>query len=323
MLPSASFLRFALRALVDEEAREMIRAVGEFRRYTVWGIRRAVRGFERVFEERGVGEFPAPDLARLVADVMVEAGYAAYRGDRLRWLRGAGPRPAVRTRLAGEFRPVVDRVLETLPEALETGRRPLVYTGESAEVKAVFAKFLDNAGYNWIREWAIKWAGLPSLRPGSRVVDVGAGFGLSTLAVLHHTRCRVIAVDSYPSNLETLLGYAEVLGLKDRVEVRVGRGEELSKLVERADAVVLINVLHWCVDPQRVLSEAASAAPLALVVQGTYDDLKNRAGNVLTWLLGSSVLPRRAELRRWIRDAGWRTVKYTGFPVDAFLLARR
>jgi len=309
--------------VVDRESREVVRAAREFQRYIVWAIRHAVEegGVEQMFEEQGVVEFQAPDLARLGADVMVDAEYARYVGDRLEWLRSAGSRPVMKSRLASGFKPVIDRVLRTLPEALREGRRRLVYTKEDAEVKAIFARLLDNVGYNWVREWAVKWSGLHKL-PSGTIVDVGAGFGHSTIAVLNHSQCKVVAIDPYPSNLDALLDYIKILGLENRVEVMVGRGEELSRVVKEADAVVAINILHWCVDPLRVLSEAARVAPRMLLLQGTYDDIRSRALNVVTWLLGSSVHPTRAELRRWIRDAGWRIAKYVRFPADTLLLAR-
>lgn len=79
---------------------------------------------------------------------------------------------------------------------------------------------------------------------GERVVDLGCGTGLATAAIGSH----VIGVDSSPGMLgraakrcdQVVLAPAEHTGLPDGI----------------ADAVVVANVIHACVDPAAVIREA-------------------------------------------------------------------
>ena len=309
-------VKFLLQAARRPEFRELVKAMKEFRKYVYWKT-------AKTLVESGVTEVePRDDISRLTAAVLSDGGFAVEVGGRYR-VEEPGEPPRITTSFVAEFIPVVDRVLATLPEALATGRRRLLYAGGDKECKAVFAKFLDNSGYNLIREWAVKWGGFTRLPPGSVVVDVGAGMGLSTKALLSLTECEVVAVDPHPASLDVAESYASLLGVRGRARFVVGRGEELNRVVGEADAALLINVLHWCLDPRRVLSEVRRVLGergFAVVMQGVYDSKPHRAGNLLTWLMGSSILPSRATLKEWFKDAGLRVKRYTRLPVDTFLL---
>ncbi|MEM4689042.1 MAG: class I SAM-dependent methyltransferase, partial [Thermofilaceae archaeon] len=299
-------IRFALRMVGSREGREIIKAARELERYTAWRVRRVLEesGLDRELEVKPFHDFVDQTLARMVCDFMVESGYAAWAGDRLRFTKPAGEAPAVRTRIMGEFKTVVDRVLASLPEALLTGMRPYAASGAGGEVRAAYAKFLDNAGYNWFREYAVRWARIP---PNSTVLDVGAGIGLSSITVLRVVPgSRVVAVDPYRENLEAARLYAEVLGLADRLEVKLGRGEEVDKLVDMVDWAVAIHVLHWCADPLVLLQAVRKVAPRLLLAQGVSDKRVNLAGAFIAYLLGSGPFPTRRRLYEMLRLAGWR-----------------
>ncbi|MEM4547458.1 MAG: class I SAM-dependent methyltransferase [Thermofilaceae archaeon] len=317
-----SFIRFALRMVGSREGREIVRAKGEFERYVAWRMRKVLEEskLDRELEVKPFHEFVDQTLARMVCDFMVESGYAVWLGDRLRFTKPAGEAPAVRTRIMGEFKTVVDRVLASLPEALLTGMRLYAASAASGEIRAAFAKLLDSMGYNWFREYAVRWARIP---PNSTVLDVGAGIGLSSIAILRVVPgSRVIAVDPHKENLEAAKLYAEILGLADRLETRVGRGEEVDKLVDAADWAVVINVLHWCADPLVLLQAVGRVAPRLLLAQGVSDKRVNLAGAFITYLLGSGPFPTRRRLYEMLRLAGWKVERRTEFPAPIVVASR-
>jgi SAM-dependent methyltransferase len=63
---------------------------------------------------------------------------------------------------------------------------------------------------------------VPALGPRSRVLDVGCGTGLQTLALARSTPARFEAVDNHPPFVEALNRQARALGLADRLSARVG-----------------------------------------------------------------------------------------------------
>lgn len=80
------------------------------------------------------------------------------------------------------------------------------------------------------------------LRPVGRIVDVGAGSAVWSLAMAERTEARVVAVD-HPRVLPSAELLAGLLGLKEKLTVVAGDYFEAS-LDEPADRVVLANVLH-------------------------------------------------------------------------------
>ncbi len=319
-MPELSFILFVLKMVGSKEGREMLHAVREVERYAVWKMRQVLEesGADREMERRPFHGFPDPSFAKLIGDIMEAEGLARWEADRLKWLRDAGEPPPVTNRYVVSFKPVIDRVYATLPDSLVSGERFMARSSAEAESRAVFGRFLDNLGYNRVRELVVKWASIP---PGSLVVDVGAGIGLSSITILRLVPgSRVIAVDPYQPNLEVTRSYAEVLGLGDRLEVRLGRGEEVHKVVKNADFAVMINILHWCSDPLTVLNAVREVAPKALLAQGVLDVKLNLALAPLAYLLGSSLPPTMEQLIDWIKIAGWRIEKQMRHPVPTFIL---
>lgn len=319
-MPELSFILFALKMLGSKEGRVMLQAVREAQRYAVWKARQVLEesGVDKEMERRPFHEFPDPSFAKLIGDIMEGEGLARWEADRLKWLRAAGEPPPVTNTYVVSFKPVIDRVYAALPDVLMSGERFAARSSTAAEDRAVFGRFLDNLGYNRVRELVVKWAKIPQ---GSLVVDVGAGIGLSSIAVLRLVPgSRVIAVDPYQPNLEVARSYAEVLGLGDRLETRLGRGEEVYKVVKSADFAVMVNVLHWCSDPLTLLNAVREVAPRALLAQGVLDVKLNLALTPLAYLLGSSLPPTMEQLSDWIRAAGWRVERQMKHPMPTFVL---
>ncbi|RLE77044.1 MAG: hypothetical protein DRJ56_03230 [Thermoprotei archaeon] len=264
-------------------------------------------------------------LTRLVIDILSKHGYLEVRSGVVRVLRREAERPKVTSPyLLGELIPVYDDVLETLPDALRTGERR--FTWLSREAKAHFMKFLDNTGYNLARAWLIHWSGFDKLPPNSLVLDVGAGMGLSTMALLRFTKARVVAIDPDPVSLDVARDYITSLGLDaSRVEFIVGYGERLGDYVrEPADAAFMVNVLHWCDDPVLVLrnvSEALREGGRVAMIQVTYKGYEE--GHVIVYLMGSNIPPERSELMGWFSLASFDVVKTAKYPMPAYLLRKR
>ncbi|MEM1508277.1 MAG: class I SAM-dependent methyltransferase [Thermofilaceae archaeon] len=319
-MPELSFISFTLKMIGSKEGREMLQAVRETERYAVWKARQVLEesGVDKEMERKPFHEFPDPSFAKLIGDIMEAEGLARWEADRLKWLSTSGNPPPVTNRYLVSFKPVIDRVYATLPDSLMSGERFMARSSAGAESRAVFGRFLDNLGYDRLRELVVKWANIP---PGSLVVDVGAGIGLSSITILRLVPgSRVIAVDPYQPNLEVAKSYAEVLGLSDRLEVRVGRGEEIHRVVKSADFAVMINILHWCSDPLTILNSVREVTPNALLTQGVLDTKLSLVLAPLTYLLGSSILPTMEQLNDWIKTAGWRIEKRMRHPAPAFIL---
>ncbi len=247
--------------------------------------------------------------ARYVYEVLVREGVARWREDgSLEVVRRPRP-PADLPVEVADAAPLLDRLLPRLPGALEGRRRHFA----DRELVLAYAKFLDNLGYNWFRRLALRLLLPEGLRrsPQAVIVDVGAGMGLSTLALLELTRGTVIAVDPYEENLESVRDYAAVHRVEHRVRTLRGYAEDF-RLGEPADAAVMVNVLHWCNNPQLALRNAAAnvrSGGYVAIAQAVLTGY-SYAGDIIAYLLGAPRFPpTRKELYRMIREEGLRVEK--------------
>ena len=137
------------------------------------------------------------------------------------------------------------------------------------------------------------------LDPEWVVGDLGAGTGTLANLLAPFVR-RVIAVDRSP---EMLAAAAVRLGERDNVEVRQGELESLPIDDGALDLAVLMLVLHFTVEPDRVLEEAARAlAPngrlLVLDMRAhTREEYRDTMGHL--WLGFTE-----RQMRAWTRIAG-------------------
>lgn len=131
----------------------------------------------------------------------------------------------------------------------DTQQRPIRFDLDSAALAAAY----DETGtpqFNHGKELV----SLLGLKPGARVLDVGAGTGrlAAHVAGLVGPFGHVTAIDPLPLRVE----HAGAKGPAN-LTAAVGRAEDLSTFVaESFDAVYLNSVFHWVEDKPRALAEA-------------------------------------------------------------------
>jgi SAM-dependent methyltransferase len=311
--------RLSLLALALREPREALRVARAVRELRAVMLPRIVEALEPE-AGRPWHSWADKGFAHYVYSTLVGEGVARWRRDgSLELVRRPEP-PAVTMPEVAGFLPVIDRLAGRLVDALE-GRRKYFL---DRELILLYARFLDNTGYNWGRRLALRLL-LPEelrRREDAVLVDVGAGMGLSTLALLELTRGTVIAVDPYEENLRSLEDYAAMKGLGGRVRAVRGYAENF-KLESPADAAVMVNVLHWCDTPREAVRNVARnvrSGGCVAIVQAARDAKGAWTGSILAYLLGSPHLPpTRRELYRMIREEGLRVERSYSLANDLIL----
>jgi len=261
------------------------------------------------------------EFAHYVYSVLVWEKVAKWRDDGSLELRAKPRPPEIRLPEVADYLPAVTKLVEKrLIDALE-GRRKYFTDREQL---LLYARFLDNLGYNWARRNTLAVL-LPRdlrRREDAVIADIGAGMGLSTLALLELTRATVIAVDPLEENLEFVKDYAGVKRLAHRVRVLKGYAEDF-KLEKPVDAAVMINVLNWCNSPQPAIRNvAANVKPggRLAILQAVRDEKSVWVGIIPSYLLGSPRLPpTRSELYRMIREEGLKVEKSYSLPWELVL----
>ncbi len=265
-------------------------------------------------------EWADKELARYAYGALVEEKAARWREDgSLELVRRPKP-PKILLPEVADYLPAVQKLVERLPDALE-GRRKYF---TDRELTLAYARFLDNLGYNWFRKFTLSLLLPAELRRNPQAVfaDVGAGMGLSTLALLELARGTVAAVDPYEENLENVRDYAQLKRASHRVKVVRGYAEDF-RLDSPADAVILCNMLHWCNSPQLALRNAAANVKkggFVAIVQGVRDAKGAWTGAIPAYLLGAPRLPlARSELYQMVREEELRIVKSYSLPNELIL----
>ena len=316
MREKLSFLSLAVKE--PGKALKMARIAREFRQLALYRI---VDTLEHQLS-RPWTSWPDKEFAFLLYGALVEEGVAVWRSDgSLELVRRPEPPGKLSPEIA-DFAVVVERTVNMLPELLEGKRR---FFAEK-DLLLLYAKFLDNLGYNWFRRAALGTI-LPRelrTRRDAVIVDVGAGIGLSTLALLELTRGTVIAVDPLEENLEIARDYATIHRAHYRLRTLRGYAEDF-KLENPADAAVLFNVLHWCNNPRLAVRNSAGNVKSGghlVVVQGVRDEKTARLGVPIAYALGSRLPPTRGELLAMVKEEGLRVEKHYASPISDMLLAR-
>jgi SAM-dependent methyltransferase len=85
---------------------------------------------------------------------------------------------------------------------------------------------------------------LSPLTPNDILADIGAGYGWLAMALGAHTPCRVIGVDVDRERLSAAKSIAELLGLGERIDWRVGGIQKLPLATQEADLAFCIEVLE-------------------------------------------------------------------------------
>ena len=199
-----------------------------------------------------------------------------------------------------------------LPRFLRTGERYARMDGSTAERSAAYSELTRALGRLFndaARELAAK---LPSRE---RILDVGAGSGVWSLAMAERSdAARITAID-LPQVLPAFEERAERLGLRGRVELVAADYHSMELPSQAFDRVLLANVLH--LEPprsarsllRRVTPALAPGGELVVIdalLQG--DPARDRARSIYALHLAMRTrrgrVHPRAEVERWCRDAG-------------------
>jgi ubiquinone/menaquinone biosynthesis C-methylase UbiE len=129
------------------------------------------------------------------------------------------------------------------------------------------------------------WIAELPLEPGARVLEVGPGAGLTTVA-LARRGLEVDAIDVSEAMLERVQQGAEAAGVQRLVHTRLGTAESVDAADGSYSLVIAVGVLPWVDEPERTVRELARVVEADGWVVLTSD---NRAR--LTFLLDPFVNP--------------------------------
>lgn len=193
-----------------------------------------------------------------VLDLLVVSGLAEHgdEGYRLHPRHATGNEPVL-----GITRAIA--LWRHLPQYLRDGSG-MDFTGRSPDREPAYAGAVDSLG-RMFAPLARRLAQTGPQVPGDgRVLDVGAGSGIWSLAMARHDpRVRVTALDR-PKVLSVFETAAARDGLRDRVAVHPGDYHEDTADLDRYDRALLANVLH-------LESEDDAAAMVTRFGRGLHD----------------------------------------------------
>ena len=127
-------------------------------------------------------------------------------------------------------------------------RRPEEY--EQEVVLSPFSRVLDNVKF---REWAKR-----TLKPGSRVLEIGSGSGRQT-EVLVELGMRSVALDLSEGLLQIARLKLEAKGMEKSADLVASSAEAFPIANDSFDACVIYGSLHHFANPQTVLAKATAA----------------------------------------------------------------
>lgn len=226
---------------------------------------------------------------------------ASYRGVReTAWFSARDPLPFV-AMLAGTASLAARRTGRARPAgpaargALATRR---LFDGRAAYWRDVYAGAdVDAAVYRRRLARALDWLELCGSGERGRLLEVGAGAGLATVALARRVGA-VTALDSSAAMVEQLRSAVGAADVGDRVRVAQADVEALPLASASQDAVLALGVLPWLGDPEKALAEMRRVLRPGghLVVSG--DNLGR-----LHWRLDPLLSPGLQRPRRAVRSA--------------------
>ena len=270
-----------------------------------------------------------PHAVSLLLDTLVALGVAETRSGRV----GAS------NALSAGSGNLVDDLLRIgelwrhLPRFVQTGERYAHMDGPASERAANYKTVAEPLGRlfeNAALELARK---LPP--PGERVLDIGAGSGVWSLAMCARSpETKVYALD-LPAVLPAFLHRALSLGLGDRVQTIAGDYHATELVAASFDRIILANVLHLepPADAASLVARAATALkPGAelVVIDSLAEDDPTRAPARAIYALHLAMrtsqgrVHPRVQIDRWARDAGLsrsRSIKLEAPPWNLSALA--
>jgi ubiquinone/menaquinone biosynthesis C-methylase UbiE len=121
-----------------------------------------------------------------------------------------------------------------------------IYTGR--DVYSRIQQYRKSLVLSWVEE-----LGLP---PGSAVLEVGCGAGLTAVG-LAQRGLRVHATDGVPEMVELARQQAAAAGVDDRLEVTLSDAQELEAEDNTVDLVLAIGLIPWVESPLTAIREMA------------------------------------------------------------------
>lgn len=249
-----------------------------------------------------------PDAVELVLDALVAVGVAEERNGRV----GRSIALTAATDNPLDTLPTHE-LWRHLPRFLRTGERYAHMDGSSAQRAAEYRQLVGALGELFDKVAGQLAAKLPV--PGKRILDVGAGSGVWSLAMCERSPAtRVTALD-LAEVLPAFLERAERLDLAPRVDVLAGDFHSIELPPATFDRIVLANVLHL-EPPAHARSLVARMAPALrrggelVVIDAVTEGDPARAPARAVYALHLAMRTRegrvhpRAEIERWARDAG-------------------
>jgi 2-polyprenyl-3-methyl-5-hydroxy-6-metoxy-1,4-benzoquinol methylase len=250
-----------------------------------------------------------PEAAELVLETLVSVGVAEKRNGRF---AASGAFAVASGNLLDSLLPAKE-LWSHLPHFLRTGERYVRMDGPTGERAAEYKKLVGALGHLFENAAEDIAAKLPP--PGERILDVGAGSGVWSLAMCAHSQTtRVTALD-LAEVLPAFVERAAQLGLSSRIDTLSGDFHSIDLPAARFDRVVLANVLHLEAPAQAssliaLVTRALRAGGELLVIDCFADGGSAHAQARAVYALHLAMrtdegrLHSRAEIERWATRAG-------------------
>jgi D-alanine-D-alanine ligase len=136
-----------------------------------------------------------------------------------------------------DFPALLDRILVSAAKRRTTASTDRLQEAD-AELPTGKIRLRLAPGVHVVPPSTVELARLLDVRPGERVLELGCGSGLLSLAAVKMRAGRVVAVDIDPRALASAVENARLNSLSDRIEVRAGSWYEAVKAGERFDVVI-------------------------------------------------------------------------------------
>jgi SAM-dependent methyltransferase len=246
--------------------------------------------------------------ADVVLDVLAVHGLASRDGDA--YAASAALRD-MQERFPGGV-PWIASLWSHLPAFLATGEPFGSFDGELEERESsyvVAAEGLERTFGDAAAELAERMPGGPA-----RILDVGAGSGVWSLAMAERCGAHVTTLD-LPGVADLFLSRAAARGLGDRADALVGDFNTIAFPAGAFDRVVLANVIHLEPPPRArslIVRAATALAPggdlLVIEPVGRETPRRERGASVYALHLAMRTREgwahRQPEITEWLRDAG-------------------